>query len=208
MLQDAKRLNNLITSILDVSGLEQKKLAYHFEVYKADEILRKLIDDAVEAFRVNDTSIHLEGASQVEIVLDERAFKIVINNLFDNAIKYSTDSVQIDICLSKNDRYFIIDFSDKGIGVNAKDQKLIFNKFQRIYKTDSPNVKGTGLGLYWVKEIIRSHGGKIAVNSAGRNRGSTFRIELPIYQTAKKRLTNRLLRLTRMRKREEQKSNE
>lgn len=208
MLQDTRRLNNLINSILDVSGLEQKKLAYHFEVYKADEIIKSLIVEARDAFRISPESLTFNGETLVEIVLDVRAFKIVINNLFDNAIKYSRNPVQIDIKLSKNDRYVSIDFGDKGIGVTAKDQKLIFNKFQRIYKADSPNVKGTGLGLYWVKEIIRSHGGKISVGSAGREQGSTFRIELPIYQTAKKRLTNRLLRITRMRIRAEQMSDE
>ncbi len=208
MLKDTKRLNNLITSILDVSGLEQKKLAYHFEVYNADDIFKILIEESTEAFRISDSSITIEGKSRVEIVLDERAFKIVMNNLFDNAIKYSREPVQIDIRISKNDRYFVFEFGDKGIGVSANDQKLIFNKFQRIYKSDSPNVKGTGLGLYWVREIIKSHGGKISMSSAGQDRGSTFRIELPIYQTAKKRLTNRLLRLTRTRTREEYMSDE
>ncbi len=208
MLQDTRRLNKLITSILDVSGLELKKLAYRFEVYNADVILKTLIDEALKAFRIPDDSLTFEGKASVEIVLDERAFKIVINNLFDNAIKYSREPVQMGIRISNTNKYVVIEFSDKGIGVSAKDQKLIFNKFQRIYKPDSPNVKGTGLGLYWVKEIIRSHGGKITVSSAERELGSTFRIELPIYQTAKKRLTNRLLKITWRRNNIEYQSNE
>ncbi len=53
------------------------------------------------------------------------------------------------------------------IGISLKDQKKIFNKFHRIYNPESPNVKGTGLGLYWVKEIVKYHGGKIGVYSAG-----------------------------------------
>jgi signal transduction histidine kinase len=208
MLQDIRRLNNLINSILDISGMEQKRLAYHFEVYKADDIFTELIDEAAQAFHIPNESLKIEGFCNANIVIDRRAFKIVINNLFDNAIKYSSNPAKINICLSKNDKYTLIDFTDKGIGLTSKDQKLIFDKFQRIYKSDSPNVKGTGLGLYWVKEIIKSHGGKISVISEGTDRGSTFQIELPIYQTAKKRFTNRLLKITRRQQKEDDLSNE
>jgi signal transduction histidine kinase len=128
--------------------------------------------------------------------MDLDAFKIVINNLFDNAIKYSKGDVKIHIQFSKNSKYFILTFRDQGIGVPIQKQEKIFHKFLRIYDQDSPSVKGTGLGLYWVKEIVKSHGGKISVYSAGRNQGTTFTIELPIYQTTKKRYINYLLKVT------------
>ena len=78
-----------------------------------------------------------------------------------------------------------------------RDQKNIFQKFQRIYNKNIPNVKGSGLGLYWAKEIIKYHGGKMSVNSAGLSKGTTFTFELPIYQTAKRRRVKRLLKITR-----------
>jgi signal transduction histidine kinase len=196
MLQDTERLNNLITSILDVAGLEQKKLAYDFKVYNADHILEKLIKEALIAYKLKAKSYMIKGKHEGEVVIDERAMKIVFNNLTDNAIKYSPGKVHIAISLTQNAKNYIVDVSDRGIGLLNKEQKLIFKKFERIYKADNPTVKGTGLGLYWVREIVKAHGGKIIVSSAGQDQGTTFRIELPIYQTSKKRLTNRLLRIT------------
>ena len=70
----------------------------------------------------------------------------------------------------------------------------MFKKFHRIYNPDSPNVKGTGLGLYWVKEIIKSHKGKISVTSEGINKGSTFKIELPVYHPSTGRFLTKLFK--------------
>lgn len=208
MLQDTERLNKLITSILDVAGLEQRKLAYDFDVYGAKEILLKLLNETVSAFKLEPESYDISGDLSGEIVLDQRAMKIVINNLVDNAIKYSQNKMHISVEMSQNSKYYLIDFSDSGIGVRFKDQKLIFKKFERINEPDSPNVKGTGLGLYWVREIINAHGGKIVVSSAGRDQGTTFRIELPIYQTSKIRFTNKLLKLTIRRNQEGENADE
>ncbi len=202
MLQDTERLNKLITSILDVAGLEQKKLAYKFEIYNADEIFQQLLTETASAYKLESKSFKVNGQLFGEIVIDQRALKIVINNLVDNAIKYTEDFADITVTLSQDNKYFNIEISDRGIGLSGADQKRIFKKFERIYKPDSPNVKGTGLGLYWVKEILKSHGGQILVYSAGRNRGTSFRIELPIYLTSKRRLTNRLLKLTHRRNKE------
>ena len=73
----------------------------------------------------------------------------------------------------------------------------IFKKFHRVHDRDAPSVKGTGLGLYWVHEIIRHHGGRTSVFSEGKNRGSTFRVELPVYRPFKNRRINRLLKIAR-----------
>jgi signal transduction histidine kinase len=108
--------------------------------------------------------------------------------------------VQLKIRLKQNSKYLTISITDKGIGIPVKDQKKVFNKFHRIYSKKSPSVKGTGLGLYWVNEIIKYHGGKVTVSSEGHDCGTTFIIELPIYQASKKRYINRLLEITRRRK--------
>jgi len=197
MLKDAQRLNDLITSILDISGLEQKKIAYNYQIFKADEIFQKMISEASLEFRIKPDALKTEGQLSGQIVADLRALKIVINNLVDNAIKYSEYPVNLLISFRTTAKKFLIDFRDSGIGITGKDQKKIFKKFLRIYDGHIPNVKGTGLGLYWVREIIKSHGGIITVSSPGRDAGTTFHIELPVYQASKKRYINRLLRITR-----------
>jgi signal transduction histidine kinase len=129
-------------------------------------------------------------------VVDRNAMKIVFNNLIENAIKYSIEPVKININLSRISKKIYIRLSDKGIGINPDELKKVFNKFYRIYDINIPTVKGTGLGLYWVKEIIKTHGGKITALSEGKNKGSTFRIELPVFQISKKRFLDKLLRNT------------
>ncbi len=196
MMKDANRLKKLINSILEISRLEQKRIAHDYHVYNADSIIKQLVADAVGQFRLSDTEVKIEGDLQCKCVVDKDAMQIVFDNLTDNAIKYSRPPVNISVKLSRLPKRILIEFIDKGIGIEQKNQKTIFHKFQRIDNKNIPNVKGTGLGLYWVKEIVKFHGGRISVFSEGENKGSSFRIELPIYQTSKKFYVNSLLRQT------------
>lgn len=203
MLKDASRLNNLINSILEISRHEQKKVSNEYHVYESGKIIKSLVSESAEQFQLPNDNISIEGNSSAEVVLDKNAFKIVMDNLIDNAIKYSIDKPEISIKLAEVKKRFIVEFSDKGIGIDQQELKKVFKKFYRVSDRNIPNVKGTGLGLYWVKEILKSHGGKIICLSEGINTGTTFKIELPIYKSSHKRLTKQLLRVTRKRKEKE-----
>ncbi len=196
MMKDSNRLQRLIDSILEISALEQKKLAHDYQVFKAEPLVRQLLNGSIEQFRLPEGSVTVTGNTQCEIVVDVNALKIVLDNLVDNALKYSTEQIQIHVNFSHNTNKFFIEFSDNGIGIPHNEQKKIFHKFYRIYHNNVPTVKGTGLGLYWVKEIIKNHGGKISLFSEGENMGTTFKIEFPIYKTSKKRFVNKLLKRT------------
>ena len=194
MTADVNRLNNLINSILEISALEQKKLSHDYQAQDAESTIKNLLIDSAGQFRLQDDAINISGSAKCKIVTDAKTMKIVLDNLIDNAIKYSLDSVKVDVKLFCNQKKFIIEFSDRGIGIPPGELKKVFNKFHRIQNNNIPNVKGTGLGLYWTKEIIRNHGGKISVLSEGENKGTKFTIELPVYQASKKRFINKLLK--------------
>jgi signal transduction histidine kinase len=197
MMKDANRLKKLIDSILEISRLEQKRIAHNYHIYNADLIIRQLISNSVEQFRLNAASVNISGSASFKCVIDKDAMQIVFDNLIDNAMKYSTKPLEIQVKLSTNiKKRFVIELQDNGIGIETKNYKNIFNKFYRISNRNIPNVKGTGLGLYWVKEIIKFHGGKISISSDGLNKGTCFKIELPIYMTTKKFYINSLLRQT------------
>lgn len=203
MQQDTDRLDNLINSILYLSSLENQKLtkAVHrdYNVFDSDSLISNIVSELQKEFKLNGDIITLEGIVQCECVVDRDWLKIVLGNLIDNALKYCIMKPKIHVKLNKDHKYFNINITDNGVGVKHSDLKKIFNKFQRIYNAESPNVKGTGLGLYWVKEIIKHHGGKIKITSDGINKGSTFKIALPIYKTAKRFYINRLLKHSRKR---------
>lgn len=192
MVKDADRLQSLINTILEISAQETKKLAQDYRVYKAEIMVKELINEACEKFRVTKENLKITGNASCEIVASRDALKIVFDNLVDNAVKYSTTEAKIAASLTCNSKRVSISFTDLGIGINAKEQKKIFNKFYRIYNKEIPNVKGTGLGLYRVKEIIKAHDGKILVFSEGE--GTTFKIELPAYSSLSKRRLKKFLK--------------
>lgn len=197
MLNDTKRLNELINSILEIPKLEQKKVSHLFHIYDAAGTLRQIINEVAQLNRLPNTAYTVEGDPGGKCVLDKNAIKIAINNLVDNAKKYSENNLYLRFILLREKNSFILEVIDNGIGIPMKNQKKIFGKFVRIYNKSIPNVKGTGLGLYWVKEIIRTHGGKISAFSEGINKGTKFRLEIPIYMERKKWYINKLLKLTR-----------
>jgi signal transduction histidine kinase len=196
MIKDADRLKKLIDIILEISALEQKKIAHDYKIADAELTFLKSINDSIEKFRLDESTVSVNGSASCQIVADTDALKIVIDNLFDNAIKYSTNSLKIEINLTCSTNKFLMEFSDNGIGILPNELKKIFNKFHRIYDETIPSVKGTGLGLYWAKEIIKNHGGKIFAFSEGLGSGTTFKIELPVYQASRKRFINKLLKRT------------
>ncbi|MCF8242653.1 MAG: HAMP domain-containing histidine kinase [Melioribacteraceae bacterium] len=193
MLKDASRLNNLINSILEISALEQKKVSHDYQIHDAGDIIRRTINESLDQFKINPEDVEIKGTINKKCVVDAHALKIVFDNLIDNAIKYSVNPIKLLIELDSNQKKIFIKFTDNGIGISIDDQKKIFNKFERIYNSDVPNVKGTGSGLYWTKEIIKNHGGNITVFSKGKNEGAVFQIELPVYGATKRRFLNKLL---------------
>lgn len=208
MLKDANRLNNLINSILKISALEQKKEIFEVQVHNADEVVRSIIEEARTQFKLPSGSLTLLGGAPFDCVIDKNALYIVFNNLIDNAIKYTHKPLAITITLSSTAKNIGIEFSDNGIGISPRDQKKLFRKFHRVTNEHVPNVKGTGLGLYWVKEIIKYHAGAISVHSDGIGKGTTFKIELPIYRLSKTRYLNSLLKWAKRKKHRQEKIND
>lgn len=196
MQKDTERLKKLIGSILEISRLEQKRIAHDFQIYNAGEVFEEMIASSARQFRVPVPVSISAGAADLKCVLDKEAMQIVFDNLMSNSVKYSPEEPEINVKLTHQEKNIFIDFCDKGIGILPKDQKKIFNKFLRITNENVPNVKGTGLGLYWTKEIIRFHHGRISVLSEGTGKGTTFRIRLPLYKTPGRDSVNSLLRRT------------
>ncbi len=186
MMRDAERLKNLINSILEVSAMDKKKTQKDFEIYKADETIKEIILESAQQFKLNPAAINFSGNAGCNILINRNSIKTVFDNLVDNSIKYSTRDLQINVLFKQNSKKFEVEFSDNGIGIPHDQIKKIFQRFYRIYESDIPNVKGTGLGLYVVREIIKNHKGKVTASSEGKGKGSKFKIEIPVFIEKKK----------------------
>ena len=191
MIKDTDRLQGLINSILEISAQEKKKLLYDYQIHNADRFIKNIIEESLERFRVEKENYQISGTVDFKILAGRDALRIVFDNLVDNAIKYSIKRPKIDVRLNCNENKIKIEFKDNAIGIVSDEQKKIFNKFYRIYNKEIPNVKGTGLGLYRVREIIKAHNGKITVSSKGEDKGTTFIIELPVYKESKNRFVKK-----------------
>jgi two-component system phosphate regulon sensor histidine kinase PhoR len=158
MTKDADRLQGLINSILEVSAHEKGKLAHDYQVYSADSLIKKILEESFERFRVEKENYRISGKADCEIRASRDALKIVFDNLIDNSLKYSVKQPFIEVIINCNPKFLTIEFADNGIGISPNEQKKIFNKFYRVYGKDIPSVKGTGLGLYRVRELIKTQG--------------------------------------------------
>lgn len=118
----------------------------------------------------------LTGAALVQG--DKTKIRRVINNLVSNALKYSRDKGLVKLVLKKQNDNYVVAVSDQGIGVPLSDQDKIFHGFYRAPNAKLSSANGTGLGLYYARQIIESHGGEVWLKSQ-ENKGSTFFVSLP-----------------------------
>ena len=109
---------------------------------------------------------------------DELHLTNLVYNLIDNAVKYSGSTMDIDVSTSGDADHIVLCVKDHGIGISKEDQKHIFEKFYRVSTGNIHNVKGFGIGLNYVWQVVKLHGGEITVDSTP-GEGSTFTINLP-----------------------------
>ncbi len=172
--QENKRMNNQVEKVLQMALIENQDFQLDFQ--KTD--IHTIIDNTI---RVGELAAKQKGGKIVsvlratcsEIPVDEIHFANIINNLLDNALKYTEKEPEILIETLTQDQRVIIRISDNGVGMNKEVQKHIFDKFYRRPSGNIHNVKGFGLGLSYVKAIVDAHGGEITVSSEPGN-GSIF----------------------------------
>ena len=170
----------LTNKILTISKLENHKL----EMNKTEVELTPIIEKLIEKFKAKAQKpvnfiIKLQAKTAYA---DNDYLGEVISNLIDNAIKYSKESVEINIIAEKSERYTILKVRDNGLGISEADQKIIFQKYERAAAAKRSRRNGTsgfGLGLNFVDQVIKAHDGRIFVNST-EGEFTEFTIYLPL----------------------------
>jgi two-component system phosphate regulon sensor histidine kinase PhoR len=178
--KENKRLENQVERVLNVAKLDQEELILSVDKMDLHELLEEVKDNFMfnQLEQGGSISLQLE-ANTSEIIADPVHITNVIYNLLDNAIKYCTTKPEITIQTRSIKNGVQLEFTDNGIGMKREDLKMIFDKFYRVPTGNLHDVKGFGLGLFYVKLIIDEHKGKIDVKSTP-GKGTTFTIWLPL----------------------------
>jgi signal transduction histidine kinase len=179
MLDDAERLSILIDRILGAARIEKRRDRYQLETVSLRHFLEEVLKEDRHLYEKDGRVIVLDPGSDAPVALDRSAMRVVLSNLLENAASYSPKDSTIRIRLHKDLRSCRVDVVDSGRGIPGKDLKNIFKMFWRGSEDQTSHVRGTGLGLYIVRNIVRDHHGKVWASSQGAGRGTTFSVRLP-----------------------------
>lgn len=177
--EENKRLGSMAEKILQSAIIEKAEMNLNIMDINMSEVIRDMIRNVEIQINQRNGNIYFEDLTEEPIILgDPVHISNVVNNLIDNAIKYSPEAPQIKLTLKDQENCVIVEIEDNGIGISKGNQKKIFEKLYRVSTGDVHEVKGFGLGLTYVKAIIEKHKGKIELESH-LGKGTTFFIHLP-----------------------------
>jgi len=174
----AAKLNHLTAQILNTNKIDNTRPAIAAGI-EINNLIKKAIKDFEPQIENSNAIINYHPHQNVLIKAEADGLLNVFTNIIDNALKYSAGNVRLDIKLSATSKYGVITFADNGIGILPEYRTKIFDKFFRIPTGNTHDIKGYGLGLSYVKQVIENYKGTISV-SANTPYGSVFTIKLPI----------------------------
>jgi signal transduction histidine kinase len=173
------RLTKLVESLLDFGRMEAGARRYHFEPHDCGALVGRVVEDFRQEIHSSGYCVgfHRNGPALVDA--DSEALGRAIWNLLDNAVKYSPEHRDVEAAVERQNGCVRIAIRDHGIGIPANDRSDIFSKFKRGEQARKRGIKGTGIGLAIVDEIVKAHHGRVEVESE-LDKGSTFTIVLPV----------------------------
>lgn len=183
MLQKAYQSNErqlkIVSDLLKVAQVDAGKIMFTKDFVNINDMVYDAIYDMRGVFARRQQEVQFEAVDPPpHAFIDHDSIRMVLENLIDNASKYSEENTKITITISESAKNVLIDIKDEGVGISTREKARLFEKFSRINNPLSTKVGGTGLGLYWAKKIVDLHDGTIKVKSK-KGEGATFTISLP-----------------------------
>jgi len=183
IIDQNKRLNEQVEKVLNLARLEKDNFKLNLQSFDMAEVLQSIV--FAEDLKMKEKGagkVVLESSSSLHMITgDKLHFTNVIYNIIDNAVKYCTLIPEVFVKTYREGKNIAIEIKDNGIGINSEHFDHLFKKFYRIPTGDVHDVKGFGLGLYYVQNICHAHGWDIDVTS-DIGKGSTFKITIPYEQ--------------------------
>jgi len=177
---EGERLSRLIENILDFSKIEAGMKEYQFEKTDVAVLVKNVVSGFKEHTKGTKYTLETEISDRMPAIpADEEAISRALDNLLDNAIKYSGKRPTVFLRAWSSERNIFMEIEDNGVGISKEDQKKVFQKFYRSGRLEKNMVRGSGIGLTIVEHIVKSHKGEVLLESA-IGRGTKVTIKLPI----------------------------
>jgi two-component system, OmpR family, phosphate regulon sensor histidine kinase PhoR len=178
--EENKRMNKQVETILQAALLDKQEVQLNLKQLPAHDLITAALNNITLQVEEKQGTLDVKFNAEKDLVLaDEVHFTNLINNLLDNAVKYSKENLAIKLTTENSGNNFKIKIEDNGIGMNKETVNRIFEKFYRAHTGNVHNVKGFGLGLSYVKTMVEAHHGTIKADSV-LGKGSTFIITIPL----------------------------
>lgn len=184
MMEDNNRLLQTVEQVLRAGRTGDRRRQINKSIVNMDKLVRETIELARTRYNLPEDALRrvdaLADGERALVLGDADELSAAVSNLIDNAVKYSGGEVLITAEVSAiDDKRIMVRISDHGIGIQRGQLKQIFKRFYRAPGHLMKRIKGTGLGLFIVRSIVKKHGGHVFAESEGEGRGSTFTIQLP-----------------------------
>ncbi len=189
MLTDSNRLLNTVEQVLQAGRTRERGRLLNISEVKLENLLKESVEIIRSRYNLAENAIEFAATvTGVKVWGDLAELQAVFTNLLDNAVKYSADEIKVSIKMKANgEKNIETHITDSGVGLSPNELKRIFKRFYRVPNLSTEKAKGTGLGLYIVRAIVKKHHGKIWVESKGEGKGSTFIVQLPKIKNAETR---------------------
>jgi two-component system phosphate regulon sensor histidine kinase PhoR len=179
MRSDVERLDHTVEQVLAAARAEEPGRRARREVVHLTEVLGDSIERILTQHRLPGGSVRIEPGPDTHVYGDSRELAVVFRNLLENAVKYSTDPVEVRVAVrSSGDGRIQVEISDRGIGIPPGELRKIFRRFYRAGREVRRTAAGLGLGLFIVRSLVRRQGGRVEARSEGRDEGSRFLVTL------------------------------
>lgn len=182
MMQDRMdTIRRLLDDLLDISRISEGKVALKKEPLELESVIRRAVLSTSNYFKERHQTLTLKFPKKKKFVLaDGVRLEQVFSNLLTNASKYSKPGDTISLSVERDGESIVVVVADEGIGINPSELEAIFTPF---HQAEDGSKKGLGIGLALVRSFVEMHGGTVRVESAGKGKGSTFTVRLPLYAT-------------------------
>jgi two-component system phosphate regulon sensor histidine kinase PhoR len=173
----------LVNDLLRVAQVDAGRIVLQLALVDVAQLIRDVVAEQADSFARRAQTVRVQLPTQVVGTMDSRRLRMVVENLIDNASKYTPEGGTIRVSCNIAGGWLQIAVADSGVGIERKDITKLFNKFARVPNELSDSVGGSGLGLYWANKIVELHGGHVEVTSEP-GQGAIFTVNLPLERNA------------------------